>query len=624
MYRRRRSGGAGSDAFELLRNETQGLALDFTDDFWYASTGFYGSANIKDTTTPANNYDSSPTKTASSLLTYTSPSPKLCVGPTSGLLRYGAHNLCLQSENLSSGTWTKGDTTASLTVAGASGATLYKLAETATTAEHNAFQQIAQIAGATYEVSFDVRSAERTFIYFRTDMTQGSAASFVNYGVNLTTGAITQTGGPGVVTVTSLGTNEWRVTMTYTALFSANAFFVLALSNASVSGNAGVSYAGSAGSGAYFGRCIFRRTPVDTAYLTTTTAARYALPLEWSSAGVLQGLLVEESRTNLFLRSQEFGTTWTTPDTVTANQAVAPDDTTTADLITVSTNVENHEVTQIVTAAAVSYTISVYAKPAGYNFLHFTYFDGSVDRQAFYNISTGAVGTTSAGVTTYTPVSLGNGWYRCAMTFTGVVGWDTFNIGICTADNARAAAGNGTSGGYLWGAQLEAGSFPTSYIQTFASTVTRAADNISLSTSAFPSIGSAGTIYVRGKSNAPTGTKYALFIGTDGSNFGAIRNDSGASAQGIVFTGGALVAAPSVLNWTTGNFQNVALRLETNNTNICSGGTLGTNDTSCAMPSYTTLRIGSDSAGFFGGVISQIIVLPRAMTNAELQTLTTP
>ena len=69
-----------SAASRMLAAETQGLAIDFTDTFFQSTTGFYGSARIKDTTTPANNYDSSPTKTASSLLTYTSPSVKMTMG----------------------------------------------------------------------------------------------------------------------------------------------------------------------------------------------------------------------------------------------------------------------------------------------------------------------------------------------------------------------------------------------------------------------------------------------------------------------------------------------------------------------------------------------------------------
>jgi hypothetical protein len=80
---------AGADSADAF-------AIDFTDDHFHATTGFYGSAWIGDTTTPANNYDSSPTTTAASLLTYTAPSLKM-TRQNDGNLAFQAHNLYLNS-----------------------------------------------------------------------------------------------------------------------------------------------------------------------------------------------------------------------------------------------------------------------------------------------------------------------------------------------------------------------------------------------------------------------------------------------------------------------------------------------------------------------------------------------
>ena len=172
--------------------------------------------------------------------------------------------------------------------------------------------------------------------------------------------------------------------------------------------------------------------------------------------------------------------------------------------------------------------------------------------------------------------------------------------------------------------QIETGTVATSPIITNSATVTRAADNLSMLTSAFPSLGSAGTLYVKGATRpGVSGNVYAVQLYTNNNNFAAIRNDIGATAQGVVYNGGSLVAAPAVFNWAAGATKKVSMRLNTNNTNICSGGTLGTNDTSCAMPSYTTLFIGSNNgSNNFNGHIEAIMALPRAMTDAELQALT--
>ncbi len=68
---------AGSLAAARLAGETQGLALNFTDDRFYATTGFYGSARIKDITTPAFDYDSIPDglRTTSTPIAYTGAPP---------------------------------------------------------------------------------------------------------------------------------------------------------------------------------------------------------------------------------------------------------------------------------------------------------------------------------------------------------------------------------------------------------------------------------------------------------------------------------------------------------------------------------------------------------------------
>jgi hypothetical protein len=141
---------------------------------------------------------------------------------------------------------------------------------------------------------------------------------------------------------------------------------------------------------------------------------------------------------------------------VATNQVVAPSGALTADILQDSADNDTHFVSQSVTTTAVAITFSVYAKAAGRNFVTLTINDsGNVARTTFYNLSTGAVGTTGTGITA-SVVSVGNGWYRCIATVgTALAGSNPCVIGTASADNTASYAGNGFSGVAIWGAQVE-------------------------------------------------------------------------------------------------------------------------------------------------------------------------
>ena len=207
-----------------------------------------------------------------------------------------------------------------------------------------------------------------------------------------------------------------------------------------------------------------------TAYTPTTTQpiTNYIPVLQTAASGVARfdhnpttfeslGLLIEELRSNLILQSEDFSTTWAaTRSTVATNQVVAPSGALTADILQDTTDNDTHFVSQSVTTTAVAITFSVYAKAAGRNFVTLTINDsGNVARTTFYNLSTGAVGTTGTGITA-SVVSVGNGWYRCIATVgTALAGSNPCVIGTASADNTASYAGNGFSGVAIWGAQVE-------------------------------------------------------------------------------------------------------------------------------------------------------------------------
>jgi hypothetical protein len=192
------------------------------------------------------------------------------------------------------------------------------------------------------------------------------------------------------------------------------------------------------------------------------------------------GLLVEESRTNLLLQSEDFSTTWTaTRASVSTNAIIAPNGAITADKLIEDNSLNNtHLVVSAsgaTTVAGLQYVYSVFAKAAERSWILLS--PGGAWGYAWFDVLNGVVGSVVDGGSSPTASiqPVGNGWFRCSI---GVTAVDAkgYQILLATGNNVVTYTGDGTSGIYLWGAQLEAGSFPTSYIPTTSSTVTRAAD----------------------------------------------------------------------------------------------------------------------------------------------------
>ncbi len=332
------------------------------------------------------------------------------------------------------------------------------------------------------------------------------------------------------------------------------------------------------------------------------------------------GLLVEESRTNIALQSQAFdnGGSWTySVITVTPNAASAPDLTTTADkLVSSSTSNSSRQAYQIgKTLFAASYTGTCYFKKAEAVYGIVNIYDGS-DHRTWFNLNTGTVGTSDAG-NTGSITALANGWYRCAVTRTAA---STANGGISieiaeTDGSYNNISGNGV---YAWGAQLEAGSFATSYIPTTGSSATRAADSISFSDTAWLNT-AAASLY--GEGNAPTAAASGVLLCcNNGSNLSA-----GGNTSGFYYSGAVLVSATrggSAL-WATGG--KLAAALSGSNIAVCmNNGTVATN-AAAANLSSSSVFVGQNSgaSGQWNGYITRLAAWNVALSNANLQSLTT-
>ena len=199
-----------------------------------------------------------------------------------------------------------------------------------------------------------------------------------------------------------------------------------------------------------------------------------------------RGLLHEGPRTNLLTYSEQFdnATGWsvtTGAPTTLANSIISPDGNLSADKIVEDTTTGLHARSRPYSfISGTTYTYSVYVK-AGERTLVRIEGGNSVTWSArtVFDLSSGTIVTTTFG--TATVQSVGNGWYRC--TITGLAGATaSTNINHLMIDSGvnTSYTGDGTSGIYLWGAQLEEAFFESSYIPTTSASATRAEDEMSI------------------------------------------------------------------------------------------------------------------------------------------------
>ena len=329
------------------------------------------------------------------------------------------------------------------------------------------------------------------------------------------------------------------------------------------------------------------------------------------TTGESLGLLVEEQRTNLLLRSEEFdNASWNPPDpsiaTVTPNAQTAPNGTLTAD--TFATVSGTPAIFQAVAClASTAYTWSFYVKLGTMAAADF--------RFAVRDDTNGAFIAADIAPS-ITPVT--TEWRRVTYTFTTPVGCVLVRPYLYRFSPATY----GTTV-HLWGAQLEAGAFATSYIPTTTAAATRSADVASITGANFSSWyrQSEGTVFVNAINPALSTT---LFSASDGTANNRIQADAGISARVARVVTGGITQANNTIAYTFGTQQQFALSYVLNSINFANAGTLGTEDTSATIPTVDQLRLGANptGAGALNSTIKRLAFFPQRLSNSTLQAIT--
>lgn len=340
------------------------------------------------------------------------------------------------------------------------------------------------------------------------------------------------------------------------------------------------------------------------------------------ATGQSLGLLIEESRMNLTLRSEAFDhANWTkTESTISTDAIVAPDGKTTADGIIGSTNDIKHFVNDGTTVSTTTaYTITVFAKAGNQDWILIEPFGTASPGtdNAFFDLSSGSIGTTEANVDDATIKSIGNGWYRVSVTIT-TDATDTLNVAIASAeaDNDSAFAGDATTvDTYIWGAQLEAGAFPTSYITTTSAAVTRAADVDSAAVS------DSSTLYVSARTGYGAGVVCQIDNGTENERYRIERNAS--NEIHVIVTDGGVEQANLNLGAVADNTEfKVAARFLANDIAASLDGGAVATDTGATLPTVTTIRFGMDTANDeWNDAVAGGAVWGSGKANAVLQSI---
>jgi predicted secreted protein len=342
-----------------------------------------------------------------------------------------------------------------------------------------------------------------------------------------------------------------------------------------------------------------------------------------------KGLLIEESRTNLIIQSEDFSSGWaTTRASISVNQTVSPTGATTADKLITDTSVSNnHRVDKVSVSLSLNtvYTFSIYAKAGEYSGLALGV-GAAVSQLVDYSLAgSGSVTRTSAGASG-TIQQLSNGWYRCTCTFTSdlVLASHRACVFIGQSGTVFTYTGDGTSSISIWGAQLEAGAFVTSYIPTTTVGLARSADVCSITGANFT-----------GMYNQTEGSMLVdAFTPASGARIVVSADNDSTTEVNKIFTNATLSAVEVVDNSAQqaallpGSIvSNTAFKLASayklNDFAASRNGATVVTNAGGTLPTPNQLKIGYEKAGnTMCGCVASLRYYKKRLPDAKLQAIT--
>lgn len=335
-------------------------------------------------------------------------------------------------------------------------------------------------------------------------------------------------------------------------------------------------------------------------------------------------ILIENASTNLLPYSEDFSNSaWSKLNaSVVSNNSISPDGTLNANkIIDDSTNGVHRIQDGVVTNSTGNYTYSIFLKKGTLTTAYFQVFNSSTASTANVDLENGTI--TSGGVGFNQKIEdYGNDWYRCSISFTST---NTATTVYLYTKQSAAYVGTGEYL-YAWGAQLEEGSYPTSYILTSGTAVTRAAETLNNAGNSDLFNDNAGTLYCEIAALTETDSRRDISISNGTANnsvrisFHSVTN----TIRAQIRAGNVLVVSLAYVVTDTKDFHKVAFSYGSVRARLFIDGVQVNLDTSVTLPTgLNTLdfNAGGDSGPFYGKC-KTVAVFKEALSESEMACLT--
>jgi hypothetical protein len=352
-------------------------------------------------------------------------------------------------------------------------------------------------------------------------------------------------------------------------------------------------------------------------------------------------LLLEPQRTNQALFSEQFNNAvWTLTRTSAfgsgsvANAVTSPDGYTNAEYIQqASGQTETGGCFQNISyTSGTTYTLSVFAKQGENRYLLIGFEIGTAGNSIIcgFDLQEGIAGTPDSGISSVSIVDYGSGWYRCSVTATSQVTLSRRTF-VYQSSNLNSTTTTPLQGIYLWGAQVEAGAYASSYIPTLSTSVTRVAEIAS--SASVPSLfgTTEGSFFIE-LTHDGTNTNGAMPLFLRSSVTGSFNQATyiqfGINSVTLsVYSATVLQASITASGYTNGQTLKIAFAYKANDFVLYVNGVQrGTDSSGAISNSLSFVDFGytlNQSTFQYNGKISQALLFKTRLTNAQLAELST-